>query len=117
MRMAASGEFSAAQIAAQVGCSRRQLFNWVRAFQAGGVAGLLYREHKGRPKPQITGKVLEEFQTGLQTGRWKRAKKIQHWLEQQHQVTLKLSGVYYWLGKLGAVMKVPRKARAKQDAS
>ena len=116
LRMAASGEFTAAQIAAQVGCGRRQFFYWVSAFQAGGVAGLLHREHKGGPKPQITGKRLEEFQAGLQTGRWKRAKEIQHWLEHQHQVTLKLSGVYYWLGKLGGVLKVPRKAHAKQDA-
>jgi len=116
MRMAASGEFTAAQIAAQVGCSRRQFFNWVSALKAGGVVGLLHREHKGGPKPQITGQVLEEFQAGLQTGRWKRAKEIQHWLEQEHQVKLKLGGVYYWLGKLGGVLKVPRKAHAKQDA-
>ena len=117
MRMAASGEFTAAQIAAQVGCSRRQFFNWVSALKAGGVVGLLHREHKGGPKPQITGQVLEEFQAGLQTGRWKRAKEIQHWLEQEQQVKLKLSGVYYWLGKLGGVLKVPRKAHAKQDAA
>ena len=116
MRMAACGEFTAAQIAAQVGCSRRQFFNWVSALKAGGVVGLLHREHKGGPKPQITGQVLEEFQAGLQTGRWKRAKEIQHWLAQEQQVKLKLSGVYYWLGKLGGVLKVPRKAHAKQDA-
>ena len=117
MRMAACGEFTAAQIAAQVGCSRRQFFNWVSAIKAEGVAGLLHREHKGGPKPQITGQVLEQFQAGLQTGRWKRAKEIQHWLEQEQQVKLKLSGVYYWLGKLGGVLKVPRKAHAKQDAA
>jgi transposase len=116
MRMAASGEFTAAQIAAQVGCSRRQFFNWVGALKTGGVAGLLRREHKGGPKPQITGKALEEFQAGLQTGRWKRAKEIQQWLEQEQQVKLKLGGVYYWLGKLGGVLKVPRKAHAQQDA-
>lgn len=95
MRMAASGEFAAAQIATQVGASRRQFFNWVKALKAGGVAGLLQRQHKGGAKPRVTGKVREEFQAGLQQGRWKRAKEIQHWLRREHQVSLALPGVYY----------------------
>lgn len=65
----------------------------------------------------VQGKVLEEFQAGLKAGRWKRAKEIQQWLRSQHQVKLGLKGVYYWLGKLGGVLKVPRKAHAKKDAA
>ena len=30
---------------------------------------------------------------------------------------LKLSGVYYWRGKLGGVLQVPRQAHAQQDAA
>jgi transposase len=117
MRLAASGQFTAAQIAEQIGISRRQFFHWVNALKAGGVKGLLEREHGGGAAPQVGGKVLEELQAGLQAGRWKRAKEIQHWLQQKHEKKLGLSGVYYWLGKLGGVLKVPRKAHAQKDAA
>jgi transposase len=117
MRLAASGQLTAAQIAEQLGISRRQFFNWVSALKAGGVAGLLAREHGGGPAPRVQGQALEEFQAGLQAGRWKRAKEIQQWLGSRHQVKLGLKGVYYWLGKLGGVLKVPRKAHARKDAA
>jgi transposase-like protein len=45
MRLAASGQLTAAQIAEQLGMSRRQFFNWVSALKEGGVEGLLAREH------------------------------------------------------------------------
>jgi transposase len=116
MRMASSGQFTAAQIAAQVGISRRQFFHWVSALKKGGVEGLLERDHGGGAPPQVQGKALEEFLAGLQEGRWKRAKEIQQWLGQRHQIQLGLSGVHYWLGKLGGVLKVPRKAHARKNA-
>jgi len=116
MRMAASGQFTAAQIAEQVGISRRQFFHWVNALKDGGVDGLLEREHGGGAAPQVQGKALAEFQEGLRVGRWKRAKEIQQWLQQRHNVKLGLTGVHYWLGKLGGVLKVPRKAHAKKNA-
>ena len=116
MRLACGGQLTAAQIAEQVGISRRQFFNWVETLKEGGVVGLLAREHRGGRAPQVQGQVLAEFQAGLQTGRWKRAKEIQQWLRSQHQVKLGLKGVYYWLGKLGGVLKVPRKTHAKKDA-
>ena len=65
----------------------------------------------------VQGKVLAEFQAGLKVGQWKRAKEIQQWLRSEHQVKLGLKGVYYWLGKLGGVLKVPRKAHAQKDAA
>jgi transposase len=117
MRLAASGQLTASQIAEQMGMSRRQFFNWVGALKGGGVQGLLRREHGGGPPPQVQGKVLEEFQAGLKAGQWKRAKEIQQWLRSRHEVKIGLKGVYYWLGKLGGVLKVPRKAHAKKDAA
>jgi transposase len=117
MRLAASGQLTAAQIAEQLGISRRQFFNWVSALKAGGVEGLLAREHGGGPAPRVQGQALAEFQAGLAAGRWKRAKEIQQWLHDRHEVKLGLKGVYYWLGKLGGVLKVPRKSHAKKDAA
>jgi transposase len=77
---------------------------------------LLNCGHGGGAVPRVSGKVLTELQAGLVAGRWKRAKEIQQWLKQQHEQKLTLDGVYYWLGKLGAVLKVPRKTHAQKDA-
>jgi len=117
MRLAASGQLTAAQIAEQVGMSRRQFFHWVNALKTGGVERLLEREHGGGRPAQVQGKALAGLQCGLQSGRWKRAREIQQWLRQQHQTKLSLKGVYYWLGKLGGVLKVPRKTHARKDAA
>ena len=117
MRLAASGQFTAAQIAEQIGISRRQFFHWVNALKEGGVDGLLEREHGGGKAPQIQGALLNELKAGLQEGRWKRAKEIVQWLKQRHETQLTDKGVYYWLGKLGGVLKVPRKTHAQKDAA
>jgi transposase len=117
MRMAASGQFTAAQIAAQNGVSRRQFFHWINALKAGGVAQLLARDHGGGQPAQVRGSALTELQAGLQTGRWKRVKEIQQWLQRRHGTKLTVKGVYYWLGKLGGVLKVPRKTHAQKDAA
>jgi transposase len=117
MRMAASGEFTASQIAEQMNISRRQFFNWLKALKKGGVAGLLARQHGGGPPASVNGSILEELRGGLRKGEWKRAKEIQRWLAERHQVKMGTTGVYYWLGKLGGVLKVPRKTHAKKDAA
>ncbi len=117
MRLAASGEFTAAQIATQLDVSRRQFFHWLTALKQGGVEGLLAREHGGGAPASVQGHIREELQAGLRKGQWKRAKEIQHWLVERHQVKMSTSGVYYWLGKLGGVLKVPRKTHAKKDAA
>jgi transposase len=117
MRMAVSGEFTATQIARHLEVSRRQFFNWLTALKKGGVAGLLERKHGGGAPPSVKGRILEELQEGLRKGEWKRAKEIQRWLAHQHQVKMATSGVYYWLGKLDGVLKVPRKTHAKKDAA
>ncbi len=116
-RLAASGQFTADQIAEQLGISRRRFFDWMSALKAGGIAGLLERRHGGGAAPQVQGEALKELLAGLPSGRWKRAKEIQHWLRKEHGVGLKLPGVYYWLGKLGGVLKVPRKTHAQKDAA
>ncbi len=108
---------TSAQIAEQLGISRRQFFNWVNALKAGGVAALLQREHGGGAPARIKGPVQEQLLAGLRKGQWKRAKEIQAWLKHEHQTRISLKGVYYWLGKLGGVLKVPRKTHAAKDAA
>jgi transposase len=116
-RMAASGQFTAAQIAEQIGISRRRFFDWMNALKTGGLERLLQRQHGGGAAAQVQMAALTELKAGLTQGRWKRAKEIQQWLRERHAVKLKLTGVYYWLGKLGGVLKVPRKTHARKDAA
>ncbi len=113
-RLAASGQFTSAQIAEQLGMSQRRFFDWMSALKAGGVAGLLKRQHGGGAVPQVHGPARTELLAGLQSGQWKRAKEIQQWLRVRHGIRLKLPGIYYWLGKLGGVLKVPRKTHAQK---
>jgi len=40
-RLAASGQMTAAQIAEQIGISRRRFFDWMNALKSGGVKALL----------------------------------------------------------------------------
>ena len=117
MRLAASGQMTAAEIAEPLGISRRQFFNWVNALKAGGVDALLKREHGGGAPARVKGSMRAQLLAGLQKGRWKGAKEIQAWLKEEHQTSISLKGVYYWLGKLGGVLKVPRKTHAGKDAA
>jgi transposase len=104
-RLATSGQLTAVQIADQLDISRRQFFGWMKALRTGGVFCLLERKHGGGNEPQVQGHALQELRAGLQAGRWQRAKEIQQWLQEQHAIQLKLSGVYYWLRKLGGGLK------------
>jgi hypothetical protein len=52
----------------------------------------------------------------LRQGRFKRAREAQKWLAGR-AARLALSTVYYWLGKAGGVLKVPRKTHAKKDVA
>jgi len=115
IRLGFTGEHTTEQIAGIVGCSKGSVTNWVRAYRAGGIAGLLKTNHKpGRP-PSLDGNAVAELLQGLEEGRWKRIKEIRKWLADEHGVGLSLRGVHYWLQKLGASLKVPRKSHAKKD--
>ena len=118
MRLAGSGQMTAGLIAEQIGISRRQFFHWVNALKTGGVEALLARAHGGGPPPRVQGQVLEALQAGLKAGRWKRAKEIQQWLGQQHQIKLGLKGVYYWLAKIGRGLEeaAPGPRQKRRDA-
>jgi len=88
-------------LAAQLGISRRRFFDWMNALKAGGVAGQLERQHGGGAAPQVPGAALTELLAGLQSGQWKRAKEIQHWLRDRHRIRLKLPGGVLLAGKIG----------------
>lgn len=115
IRLIAQHELTAQQIADAVGLCRASVFNCCAAFQAGGVAGLLRRTHTGGPPPTVSAAVQADLVRGLAAGRWRRAADVQRWLAERTGRQLTLPTIYYWLGKVAGVLKVPRKAHVKQD--
>ncbi len=115
IRLGFTGEHSTEQIAEIVGCSKSSVTLWVKAYREGGVERLLKTHHKPGRQPSLNEKAVAELLEGLENGRWKRIKEIRKWLADEHHVGLSYRGVHYWLEKLGASLKVPRKSHAKKD--
>lgn len=117
IRLGLMGNHTTHEIAKMMKISRASLWKWVWKFQEGGIQGLISDQWDrcGR-KPQVEGRLREELLKGLEGGRWKRAKEIQEWLKSDQRVSMSVKGVYYWLGKLGGVLKVPRKTHIRKNA-
>jgi transposase len=74
IRLVARHEHSAQEIAEVVGVSRATVFNYLRAFEEKGVAGLLRRDYgTGRPG-LIDGRLQRELVGKLRGGAFVRAK-------------------------------------------
>ena len=115
IRLGFSGNHTTEEIADIVGCSKGSVTNWVRDYRAGGIGELLKNNYgTGRPA-SLNDTVCEGLLQGLKEGKWKRTKEIRKWLKETHKIELSYGGMQYWLGKLGASLKVPRKTHAKKD--
>ena len=114
VRMAMSGEFTLAQIAAACGRSRSAVGEWMRVAREQGLPALLGR-HQGRGRESaLPPKALKELRKGLARGRWARRRDIQAWLEQRHGVVMGTGGVGYHVGKCGGVRRVPRRTHHRR---
>jgi transposase len=106
------------EIADKAGVSRATVGTWTKRFREGGIEAVLATafEQRGR-KGMLQTEVKEALKAELAAGRFKRTKEAQEWLRVEHGITAKLATVYSWLGKVGGVLKVPRKTHAKKDAA
>ena len=117
MQMAAQGRWTLPQIGEAVDAGRSTVAGWLKLLRAEGLAALLrWKEGQGAPG-KLNAQIQAAIHAGLAAGRWRRARDLQLWLQKEHGIELKLSGVYYYLGKAGGVLKVPRKTHAKKDAA
>ena len=117
MRMAAQGQWSLQQIADAVDAGRSSVAVWLKTLREQGFEALVtWRPGQGAPA-QVSGEVQKLIGEGLAQGRWRRARDVRRWLQAEHAIELSLTGVYYYLGKAGGVLKVPRKTHAKKDAA
>lgn len=80
---------------------------WLKAYREGVVKHLLHRGHGGRSSSLSQADEAALTQE-LLSGRWKRARDIQTWLQEERGIDLKLGGVYYWLHRIKGSWKMPR---------
>ncbi|MBJ7392777.1 MAG: winged helix-turn-helix domain-containing protein [Chthoniobacterales bacterium] len=63
----------------------------------------------------IGGRLQWELVEKLRCGAFVRAKDAQRWLRERTGRTLSLNALYYHLGKVGGVSRVPRKTHVRKD--
>ena len=117
MQMAAQGKWTLQQIGDAVEAGRSTVAGWLKLLRAQGLEALLkWKEGQGAPS-RLSAEIQAAIHAGLAAGRWRRARDLQLWLQKEHGIAMGLSGAYYYLGKAGGVLKVPRKTHAKKDAA
>jgi transposase len=116
IRLVAQHQLKAGQIAEAAGVGRRSVFRYIEQFKQGGIKALLAAHYSGEGRGSVKPRDQKELVEQLRQGSFKRAKDAQAWLAKR-AIKLALSSVYYWLGKAGGVLKVPRKTHAKKDAA
>src|ERR1035437_2649707 len=65
--------------------------------------------------PLAEAKVQAQLQAGLQAGRWRTAGQVAAWLKETHGIERVAKSLYYWLGKVGGALRVPRPCHVKQN--
>ena len=118
VKLAARGEYTAAEVGDLCGVSRGRVFEWVKQVRTGGLGQLLSREKPG-PKPCATGgldaAVAVGFRAKLEAGEFSSAVAARRWLSEEHGQEHSYWKVWSWLKKLGGVLLVPRPSHLKKD--
>jgi transposase len=111
-----SGQHTLAELAHLAGRARSTIPVWLDDFTEGGFAQLLERKAPpGKSSPVAAPQVQAQLQAGLQAGRWRTAGQVAAWLKETHGIERAAKSLYYWLGKVGGALRVPRPCHVKQD--
>ena len=108
IRMAQQGGYTLEQIGSSLNRGRATIARWLKAYKEGGIDKLLHRGHGGR-SASLSISDQRALIEGLRSGRWKRAREIQAWLQKKRGTDLSLSGVHYWIHRLNNGCPTPRK--------
>ena len=113
---ATSGQQTLADLARLAGRARSTIQIWLDNFTAGGVARLLERSAPpGAVSPVAQAEVQTQLRAGLQQGRWRTAGQVAAWLKEAHGIKRATKSLYYWLGKVGGALRVPRPCHVQQN--
>jgi transposase len=113
---ATSGQHSLDELARLAGRARSTIQIWLDDFTAGGLAQLLERETPpGKTSPLAAPKVQAQLQAGLKAGHWRTAAQVAAWLQETHGIKRATKSLYYWLGKVGGALRVPRPCHVQQN--
>jgi len=113
---ATRGQHTLDDLARLAGRARSTIQVWLDDFTAGGLTRLLEREAPpGKPSPVAEAKVQNQLQAGLKAGRWRTAGQVAAWLKEAHGIERAAKSLYYWLGKVGGALRVPRPCHVKQN--
>lgn len=113
---ATSGQHTLADLARLAGRARSTIQEWLDAFTDGGVEQLVERKASpGKFSPVAESKVQVQLQAGLQAGQWRTAGQVAAWLKEKHGIERATKSLYYWLGKVGGALRVPRPCHVKQN--
>jgi len=113
---ATGGQHSLAQLAQLAGRARSTIQIWLDDFTDGGVTQLLERTAPAGKSSLVAGaRVQAELQAGLNAGHWRTAGQLAAWLHEKPGIQRAAKSLYYWLGKVGGALRVPRPCHVKQD--
>ncbi len=113
---ATSGQHTLAELALLAGRARSTIQVWLDDFTDGGVARLLEREAPpGKPSLVAEAKVQTQLKAGLKAGQWRTAGQVAAWLKETHGIQRATKSLYYWLGKVGGALRVPRPCHVQQN--
>ena len=110
------GQHTLAELARLAGRARSTIQVWLDDYTEGGLTQLLTRAAPpGSTSPVAAPKVQEQLQAGLRAGRWRTAGQVAAWLQETHGIKRAAKSLYYWLGKVGGALRVPRPCHVQQD--
>ena len=113
---ATRGQHTLDDLAHLAGRARSTIQVWLDDFTGGGLSRLLERKAPpGKPSPVAEATVQAQLQAGLKAGQWRTARQVAAWLKQAHGIERATKSLYYWLGKVGGALRVPRPSHVKQD--
>ena len=89
------------EVADLLGCSMRQLAEWLRLFRNSGLDALCTLQHRGDPGNLSAGQV-ERFEQEISTERFRNSDQVRRWVEEVFEVSYTPSGIKALLRRVGA---------------
>jgi transposase len=88
-------------VADLLGCSVRQVAEWLRIFRNQGIDALCTLHYRGDPG-KLTPQQVQRLKEEIRTGRFHTADQIRQWVEETFHVSYTPSGIKDFLHRIGA---------------